>query len=658
MANERILVVDDEPLIVRACMQMLQDAGFQAEGTSDSRGALARLVEKPASGSSAEPFDLALVDILMPGVGGLEILRETRREVPDLSVVMITGHGRMETALSALRLGAEGFILKPFTGGELLATVRDVLARRLVLREHHRLLDRFPLLEIGQALVSATDREDLAERAIEVISQEVDADGAALLLRNGDQARWEAAAFAGEKPVFIAQGREMAQSLLSQVAEARRPLYLDGEETGSGPLRLSPEPEDGRTLLLPLEVQDRTIGILAVSRPVGLPPLELSDVLFLGLLARQVVTALENARLYTAVDRSRQEWEATFAAITDGISVHDATLRVIRANPALARMLETSVPEVVGQDGEEVFRDWYGDVSSPLIAAAMSVQAQTFEVSEPGGRPGRFVVHIYPLDDGRGQASGVVQVIQDVTEEKKVQARLFQTEKLAALGRMVTSLAHEINNPLQALDSGLALLLNPSLAQEKRQRYLRVASTEVQRLTAIVERMLNFYRPSSDVTTPTDIHEVLDQVLALAGKELEHQGVKVVTGLGPDLPTLDLVSDQIKQVFLNVILNAAEAMPEGGEVHVSAALTDSEVQVMFEDTGVGLPVDAVSHIFEPFYTLKEGGTGLGLSISLNIVERHGGRIEVSSTPGEGSVFTICLPLEMPLEIDSSGRTPQ
>ncbi len=210
---------------------------------------------------------------------------------------------------------------------------------------------------------------------------------------------------------------------------------------------------------------------------------------------------------------------------------------------------------------------------------------------------------------------------------------------------MVASLAHEINNPLQALDSGLALLLNPSLAQEKRQRYLRLASTEVLRLTAIVERMLNFYRPSTDESTPTDLFEVLDQVLALAGKKLEHQRVQVVTSLEPDLPILDLVADPIKQVFLNIILNAAEAMPEGGEVHVSAALTDSEVQVIFEDTGVGMPADAVSHIFEPFYTLKEGGTGLGLSISLNIVERHGGRIEVSSAPSEGSVFTVCLPLD-------------
>jgi len=360
----------------------------------------------------------------------------------------------------------------------------------------------------------------------------------------------------------------------------------------------------------------------------------------------------ELTTLYTAVDRSRQEWEATFAAITDGISVHDESFRVVRANQALGVILGISAEELIGQNGEEVFAEWYGEGdASPLALALKENRVQTFQADQPGGRSGCFQITIYPLSQdvrdprpavGR-KAAGVVQVIEDVTAEKRIQAQLIQSEKMAALGKMMASLAHEINNPLQALKSGLGLLLKPFLTDEKRERYLTVVSTEVQRLLDISGRMLYFSRPSLE-PQPTDVNALLDEVLALADRTLRHGDVELALQLAQDLPECNLASGQFKQVFLNIILNAAEAMPEGGQLFISTALVNSEIHVAFRDTGKGIKPDELTRIFDPFHTTKKDGTGLGLNISHRIVDQHGGRIEVTSRVGEGSIFTVCLPL--------------
>jgi two-component system NtrC family sensor kinase len=274
-------------------------------------------------------------------------------------------------------------------------------------------------------------------------------------------------------------------------------------------------------------------------------------------------------------------------------------------------------------------------------------ESQVFELQEPNLDNRTFLVSTYPLHDTQGGLTGSVHTIKDITVQKQIQAQLTQAEKLSALGRLAASLAHEINNPLQALRSGLTLLLNRPLHAEKRQRYIAVASREVERLIGIVERMLDFYRPSPEQREPTDINAILKEVLALAGKKLQHSKVSARTKLAADLPPVKAVASQIQQVFLNLLLNAIEAMPDGGQLTITTRLSPDrrEVLAAFADTGYGIPEKEISKVFEPFYTTKLKGTGLGLAISYGIVERHDGRIEVSSKMGEGSTFTVRLPVE-------------
>jgi len=230
-------------------------------------------------------------------------------------------------------------------------------------------------------------------------------------------------------------------------------------------------------------------------------------------------------------------------------------------------------------------------------------------------------------------------------EVERSQAQLVQAEKMAAIGRLAASIAHEINNPLQAIHNSMHLSLHEGLSADKRFEYLSMAQSEVRRLIEIVQRMLEFYRPSQGDILPADINKILENVLALAQKRLQHSHVNVHTSLASGLPAISVVPDQITQVFLNIVINAIEAMPSGGDLRLETLLSeDSEwVMVCFQDTGPGMAVEQIVNLFEPFYTTKSDGTGLGLAISYGIVERHGGVIEVSSQPGQGARFVVKLP---------------
>jgi len=240
--------------------------------------------------------------------------------------------------------------------------------------------------------------------------------------------------------------------------------------------------------------------------------------------------------------------------------------------------------------------------------------------------------------------------LSDFAQElKKSQAQLVQAEKLAAMGRLAASIAHEINNPLQAIHNCLHLTLKKPLNEEKKTRYLGMAREEVDRLITIVQRMLEFYRPSKEGMAPTDVHAIIENVLALSSKRLQRGKITVTKKLASDLPNINAVSDQLKQVFLNLVINAIEAMPQGGELCIETKLSEDGdgLSMAFTDTGVGLSEKEQENIFEPFFTTKATGTGLGLSVSYGIIERHGGRIEVQSELGKGATFTVYLPLNSP-----------
>jgi len=248
--------------------------------------------------------------------------------------------------------------------------------------------------------------------------------------------------------------------------------------------------------------------------------------------------------------------------------------------------------------------------------------------------------------------------IKDFADElARSQAQLIQSEKLAATGKLAASIAHELNSPLQAVQSCIYLVTDQTDPHDANRQYLDIAREELDRMARIVGRMVDFYRPSDEGRVPASVNALLENVVALVRKRLQQGGIEVALELAPNLPLIVATGDHLKQVFLNIIINALEAMPRGGRLEMAtrrvsergnrkkASADAGFVEIEFADTGVGIPAEYINNIFDPFFTTKSKGMGLGLSVTYGIVERHGGQIQVESKVGEGTTFIVRLPVE-------------
>lgn len=241
-------------------------------------------------------------------------------------------------------------------------------------------------------------------------------------------------------------------------------------------------------------------------------------------------------------------------------------------------------------------------------------------------------------------AQNLETMVEERTEElRATQAQLVRTEKLAALGRLAAGIAHEVNNPLQPILNCLEVALEDiENGDEVDSEVLRVAEREVQRIKTIVTRLLDFARPNATDKVDVDIRDLIDEVLVLTAKQLEHMHVRVYKNLA-QVPPLNSNPVQLKQVMLNLVLNAMEAMPEGGDLRIELTSQNGYVVITIKDTGIGMDSQTVARIFEPFYSTKDEGTGLGLAVTYGIIEGHEGSVQVESEPGKGSRFIIWLP---------------
>ncbi len=264
-----------------------------------------------------------------------------------------------------------------------------------------------------------------------------------------------------------------------------------------------------------------------------------------------------------------------------------------------------------------------------------------------------------PLKDRQQKISGTLLLVNDVSEEVTLQRQMRDAERLSTMGTLAAALAHEIRNPLEALNLNLELLerslqqsqLAPS-EENKTGKYVRIFDSEVSRLVGIVENFLSFARPSHSPSKRTNLNEILQQVVELIENQAKSRKITTCLNIDGEHMIVQGFEDQLKQLFLNMIINGLEAMPEGGKLSIhaeaihqsSSESTASRAVVRIEDTGEGIPPEKIGRLFEPFFSTRSRGTGLGLTIANRIAFEHGGSIRVESIHGKGSTFTVELPL--------------
>jgi PAS domain S-box-containing protein len=293
---------------------------------------------------------------------------------------------------------------------------------------------------------------------------------------------------------------------------------------------------------------------------------------------------------------------------------------------------------------------------STLASASETARQAEIELMDPErGRALPMEITAREVLDEAGQVTAVVSILHDLTEireleRRRVEQQLFESEKLAAVGRLAASIAHEVNNPLEAIKNAL-YLMQTSSDIEKNSRFLEIARKETERVSHIIRQMLGFARRAGEVDW-VDVNQLLEETLVLLEKKLKQQRIRLAKTLDPSLPQVRARADQLRQVFLNLILNAQQAIEGEGEIHISTARYEQALQpsilVQLSDSGVGIAQEDLGRIFDPFFSTGKKGTGLGLWVTQDIVRQHGGRIEVSSDPGRGTVFSIVLQVDSPI----------
>lgn len=362
---------------------------------------------------------------------------------------------------------------------------------------------------------------------------------------------------------------------------------------------------------------------------------------------------VEVARLGQEV-RAREEFiRNVVESLRDGVVVLDRDGRVVAWNRAIEIRYEIKAEEVLGQRFLDRFPNFKREGVSEPLERILRGEIEEFvleAVEHQTLRKGRVLLNIKAslLKENLAPA-GAALLIEDITERVALERAARQAEKLAALGTLSTGLAHELNNPIGIISSRIELML---MEAETRQLHpevsedLRVLHRHSQRVARIAQGLLSFARQSPAERGSVDLNRVVEDTLLLVEKQMSKEGIQVIARLDRTLPPLSGDANALQQVVLNLLTNAREAMPGGGEVRIETGLAPGRrgwVRLTVADTGPGIPVEELPKIFDPFYTTKSEGTGLGLSVSYGIVRDHQGTVDVDSEPGKGTAFILTFP---------------
>ncbi len=633
----RVLVVDDE-LGPRESLRMILKPSYEI-ATADSGEAALRTL-------GAFHPDLVFMDIRMPQMDGIELLQRIKRTDPSIEVVMITAYGSLETVKHALTHGAFEYLIKPFSRKDLEETARRALARRQT--------------ELG----TRTQLAGLVEEMRSLAAKTRDLEEEARREQAEQSLRVTQLSILREISRGILGQLELAQLTATITAQLREALGYDEVAVHLGPT--PPASAAARTpVVCPITDDGTTLGYLIAANRAGSRPIDPRERELLEMLSEYLAVAIRNSRLYGEVTETKHSLEQLIRSAGDAIIAVNREGKIQGWNPAAERIFGSTRQQAIGCPLATVLPE------EPYAAARAALSHEqpvsTFEVTtkREDGRALNLAVTLSSLTGREGNLEGMLAIVHDTTAQKEMEAQMHQSEKLTALGQMAGGIAHDFNNLLQAI-LGYAQLMgkNPSNVDVVR-RGLDVIEKAATGGAETVRRIQKFARlRPEEAFMGLDLDQVIRDALAITRPRWEEKKLRagVPLNLTLELGSVPVVMGrpaELNEVVTNLILNAIDAMPEGGTLHLRTRRQgDRHVVFTVTDTGIGMTDEVRKRIFDPFFTTKgEEGTGLGLPVSYSIVKRHGGEMRVESRPGGGTTFTVVLPVGTTTATEPPARVP-
>ena len=535
----------------------------------------------------------------------------------------------------------------------LFQPLRDWVQARLDRFFYRDRLDyRRTLIEFGSALTNEVRLEPLVGSVLDRVSQTLLVDRLAIFLEDPvAPGKFILSRFMGVRP----EG-----SLDLSFLDSSRPGLERGCLFFESARAAAQESESVRRTLEELDLnyfiacrfRDRTVAVLGLGKTVDGDYLSSDDLELLSTIAGYVAIAIENARLYQSLEQKAMQVERLKDFSENIVESLNIGVLTSISKTALNRGIRSSRvcsgcrarTQFANACRKCCLRIWRRDRRT----SGRRPRFRHLQIPTEHARGGQLVINasIAPLVGKNGARLGRLILLDDITQRVRLEEQMVQTEKLTSLGLLAAGVAHEVNTPLAVISNYIQMLAKQIPSDDPRQKTIERIVKQTFRASEIVNNLLNFSRTGAAEFVEVDVNHVLEETLTLVQHPFKTAQVKVIKNYTQELPTVLGSITRLQQVFLNLFMNARDAMPSGGMLEVRTGAHNGSVEIEVTDTGAGIPPEHLHRIFDPFFTTKASGrgTGLGLSVSYGIIKEHAGKVDVRSTPGKGTSFRLEFPV--------------
>ncbi|HKD83254.1 MAG TPA: ATP-binding protein, partial [Terriglobales bacterium] len=515
---------------------------------------------------------------------------------------------------------------------------------------------RRTLIEFGRDLNSETDLDKMLTSIVDRLSRTLLVDRLAIFLSEPES----------PEQFYLAKSYGIANTsgLSLDFLHVERPEWQAGHlffDNTNQAVRETPSARQAIRRLelnyyIPCTVMNRMIAVLGLGKTVEGDFLSSEDVQLLETLAGYIGIAFQNARLYQSLEEKAGQYERLkefseniVESISVGVMAVDLEDRIESWNSQMEVMFALPRAQAIGRQLAEVLPAAFAEEYYRVRQSQGIHNLYKFRLNTAGEARVANIA-IAPLVSKDFSVIGRLLIVDDITERIELESQLSQAEKLSSIGLLAAGVAHEVNTPLAVISSYAQMLAKQVHHDDKQSVLLDKITKQTFRASEIVNSLLNFSRTSSSEFTDVDLNRVIKDTLTLLEHQFKTARITVQHDLYPDLPTIHGNTGKLQQVFLNLFLNAKDAMPGGGTLSISTN-NGQHIQVKVSDTGTGIAQEHIHRIYDPFFTTKSkpttghtGGTGLGLSVTYGIIQEHAGKIRVDSAPGRGTTFIMEFPL--------------